>query len=105
MYTRSYPEEDKIAIPEGYGGNAFREDIQEKEERREDGRDDSVSVGSFLDKLLPSSLGNLFSGNLFKNFRLGWEELLILGVAALLFFSREGDKECALMLLLLIFIS
>lgn len=33
------------------------------------------------------------------------EELIILGIAAFLFFSKSGDKECALMLLALIFIS
>ncbi len=32
------------------------------------------------------------------------EDLLILAVAAILFFSKFGDKECALMLLLLLFI-
>ncbi len=101
MYTRSYPEDEIRGVPEGYAGNAFRDEVEEKEDRKEE----SVSAGSFLDKLLPSSLGNLFSGNLLKNFHLGWEELLILAVAALLFFSRDGDKECALMLLILIFIT
>lgn len=32
------------------------------------------------------------------------EDLLILAVAAILFFSKFGDKECALMLLFLLFI-
>lgn len=32
------------------------------------------------------------------------EDLLILALAALLFFSKSGDKECALMLLFLLFI-
>ncbi len=101
MYTRSYPEDEIRVVPEGYAGNAFKDEIEEKEDKNEE----SVSAGSFLDKLLPSSLGKLFSGNPLKSFRLGWEELLILGVAALLFFSRNGDKECALMLLLLVFIT
>lgn len=104
MYTRSYPEDDIRSVPDGYVGNAFREEIERTEEK-EDRKEESVSAGSFLEKLLPTSLGNIFSGNLLKNFHLGWEELLILGVAALLFFSRDGDKECALMLLLLIFIT
>ena len=36
--------------------------------------------------------------------RLSTEDLLILAVAAVLFFSKFGDKECALMLLFLLFI-
>lgn len=33
------------------------------------------------------------------------EELIIIGLAAFLFFSKSGDKECALILLALIFIN
>lgn len=32
------------------------------------------------------------------------EELLLLGLAAFLFLSKDGDKECALILLILVFI-
>lgn len=103
MYTRSYADEERN-VPEGYSGNAFSEKVEEKSQSEPETKD-SVSAGSFFEKLLPASFGNLFSGNLLRNFRLGWEELLIIGVAVLLFFSRDGDKECALMLLLLIFIS
>lgn len=36
--------------------------------------------------------------------KIGTEELLILALAAFLFFSRDGDRECALMLLALLFV-
>ena len=36
--------------------------------------------------------------------KIGSEEILILGIAFFLLFSKNGDKECAIMLLLLIFI-
>ena len=37
--------------------------------------------------------------------RIGAEELMLIGIAAYLFFSKEGDRECAIMLLALIFIT
>ena len=45
--------------------------------------------GSFLGELLP---------------KIELEELIIIGLALFLFFSKDGDRECALMLLALIFI-
>ena len=40
----------------------------------------------------------------FKLPSLSFEDLLILAVAAFLFFSKSGDKECAIMLAVLLFI-
>lgn len=132
MYTRSYyPEGEGIKIPENYDGNAFRE-VETKEEERIVPSEESVKheevlrapwdvsksaeevvvnanagnrgFGSFFDKL---SLNNLtgflpfFKGG---KFSLGNEELLICAIALFLFFSRSGDKECAVMLLLLLWI-
>lgn len=114
MYSRTYPDDNTPAfIPESYGGTALgnnRENyIEDKEEKTEEayeetsakGKDGFLSFGS-----LPSFLTNLFpsfrGGKLFKNF--GTEELLIIGAALLLFFSKEGDKECAILLILLLFV-
>ncbi len=36
--------------------------------------------------------------------KFGIEELLIIGIALFLLFTKDGDKECAIMLLLLIFV-
>ena len=36
---------------------------------------------------------------------IGTEEILIIATAAFLFFSKGGDRECALILLLLLFIN
>ena len=51
----------------------------------------SLFGGKSPDRLLPTKIGT--------------EELLILGIAAFLFFSSEGDRSLALMLLLLLFIN
>lgn len=132
MYSRSYyPENEGIKIPENYDGNAFREkEIKEEEkavsnegspggdgvlrapwdvtERTEEVMSkadaDRHGFGGIFDKL---SLNNLtgflpfFKGG---KFSLGHEEILILAIAAFLLFSHGGDKECAIMLLLLLWI-
>jgi len=131
MYTRSYyPEDGEIKIPEKYDGNAFREEVNEErgEEASEnqpkepqvlrapwDGGETAEEVmaksdgarwgfGGFLDKLPFKGITDalpFFKGG---NFHLGNEEILILAIALFLFFSRGGDKECAVMLLLLLWI-
>ena len=58
---------------------------------------------------LGKGIGDIFAG-LFRGGRifpekLELEDLLIIGIAAFLFFSPSGDKECALILLALIFVN
>lgn len=134
MYTRAYyPEEEKITIPENYDGTALREqpetdeakeptetetplrpswDIPKEIEMKDDESDavmsrpkESDGFFSGLRKKLP--LSNIFGGlDIFRDgsLKLGSEEILLIGVALFLFFTKGGDKECAIMLLLLLFI-
>jgi hypothetical protein len=37
--------------------------------------------------------------------KIGFEEILIIAIAAFLFFSADGDRECALILLALLLIN
>ncbi len=118
MYTRSfYPEtNDKISIPENYDGTAF----MEKEETVKD----SEPVSSDLTKAKSEESEAVFAGfgripllsGLFGkgsplsqlNLRLptiGTEEILLIATAAFLFFSKDGDKESALLLLFLLLIN
>ena len=130
MYTRSYFTEDKkIDIPENYDGNAFRENKSDFDVRREhdievsddcpvnDDTTDSTesssrnAFSSLLEKL---PVKNLFSGFPFSFFKngsgreerryFGTEEILIFIIAAYMFLSKDGDRECAIMLALLLFI-
>ena len=127
MYTRScFPENDGIKIPENYDGNAFREEKKEDpkeaqmaneapigmtwkaaddaDEVMAKGENGQRGLGGFLDKLSPSLITKalpFFKGD---KLSLGSEELLISAIALFLFFSRSGDKECAVMLLLLLWI-
>ena len=127
MYTRSYPEKESgIYIPESYGGTAFREspdnqkNVNEQYEEQRAIREESYGalnedkesvptsggIYGLLNKLpIASVFGNLFSKEKFSLQNFGTEEILIIAAAAFLFFSKEGDKECAIMLILLLFIA
>lgn len=130
MYTRPYDDNVGIVIPESYNGTTFRdggrgepmpepsESIQASAQSVGDAsvwKTDSTvhtenekneQAGSLFGKL---RIGNLFGG-IFENGnfslqKIGAEEILIIATAAFLFFSKDGDKECAIMLLLLIFLT
>lgn len=125
MYSRNYQgeTEDKLKLPANYDGTAFTE--QKIEEIRDTGtpfseseatspaHSESVETGAFgresgiLSGLSRSLFGGLFDGGRL-NLRLpklGVEEILILATAAFLFFSKDGDTECAVLLLLLLLIN
>ena len=130
MYTRSFlGNEEKLTVPENYDGNAFFDTAPQQSSQSippvistetkispgdtipkvtEYGDEEYEECGGVVQmerssplKFLPSSLGNLFK---LDSFKLGSEEILIIAVAAFLFFSKGGDKECALFLLLLLFV-
>jgi hypothetical protein len=125
MYTRTYNENvGEIIIPERYGGTSFGQK-EENEPEKLNASDKSKNPWENEDihteapqkseetveaSANPSKLP--FSGlftSVFKNGTLGLqkigkEELLIIATAAFLFFSKEGDKECAIMLILLLFL-
>ena len=68
----------------------------------------TVEAGGFLssmmDKLPIKSFFSGFDIGKLGLFKIGTEEILIIGLALFLFLSREGDKECAVLLLLLLLI-
>lgn len=112
MYTQIYNKDDeRLNVPEGYNGTAIIDGIHNEPEPEtpEKNADDASTVKAGL-------FGNIFSAPLLKNIlgndgsvlsvfsKIGTEEILILATAAFLFFSGEGDKECAILLLLLLFI-
>ena len=109
MYSRSYYQEDEMHTPPvNYDGTAF----SSGNESGEDG--ETVSAGLNFQPTKPSGSGALFGlSGLFDFFdkdkfslnKIGTEELLILAAAAFLLFSKGGDKECAIILLILLFIN
>ena len=132
MYTRSYyPEEERLTVPEKYDGTALRENVvreqvstpvrEHTEEMRElrapwdiPKEEDTVPVAAEEKKSIASGLferlplGRLLgTKDIFKSSlsKIGTEEILLVGVALFLLFSKNGDKECAIMLLLLLFVN
>ena len=106
MYTRSYyPEGGRMNLPENYDGTAFTDSEApcEVEERNEEFNAESTHSASAPVRI--PILSSLFGDGGIRMPRLGTEEILILATAAFLFFSQDGDKESALILLLLLFIS
>lgn len=123
MYTRPYSDEKSaIVIPESYGGTLFKEEIRESEkaddkvergerltdeeaEEKVHKKEESTEAFSFLSGLrLPSFVTQIFKNGNYSLPKIGTEEILIIATAAFLFFAKEGDKECAIMLLLLLFL-
>ncbi len=130
MYMRNYCQdrEEEILVPENYDGNAFRTNAAnesppsffeqnkidlsaDESNKKVDEAKDTMSYAknerSFLGALKSFIPEGLFSRNGFlKNALLdiGTEEILIIGIALFLFFSKDCDKECALILIFLLFV-
>lgn len=129
MYSRSYyPEsQERINLPGNYDGTAFMERQEEPssdspkevlftENEQSEGEQQvfrhTDDRGSFLSDLGRSPLlsgifgkDGLLGGLGLSMPSIGTEEILIIATAAFLFFSKSGDRECALILLLLLFIN
>ena len=109
IYTRDFPEREcavEVNVPEHYSGTAFADSEPPGEEF--DVHNKTEPTGGFLASV--PFLGKFFPRGIFgtqinSSFKFGTEELLIIAVAAFLFFSKDGDRECALILLALLFIS
>ncbi len=126
MYSRNYyaDSQDGLSLPENYDGTAFMNNAPPdvEEETAQPVFNEAHSASAFErpggpkakphhHNEKPSLLSGIFGHDgLFGNLGLsmpnfGTEEILIIATAAFLFFSKSGDKECALLLLLLLFIN
>ncbi len=116
MYTRSYPERGAGVLPEGYSGSAIREEHEEEPVRTEaenrnpweageDAEPASAEAKSELSGLIGGGfLSDLFRGGKLNIRAIGFEEILIIAAAAYMLISRDGDRECGVMLLILLLI-
>lgn len=134
MYTRNYVDDNiGMSIPQNYDGIAFGTESPDtkntisatmgekkispidlpqpsNDESAPTSADADEAGGIFgnlfgkigLKSFLPGSLGSILS---LDKFKIGKEELLLIGIALFLLFSKEGDKECAIILLLLLFVN
>jgi hypothetical protein len=123
MYTRTYSDDHHgILIPDSYGGTTFTDGLKfeqtppeekESDTRQEETEDVSATpttakkASTSFDESkshLFSFLPNIFNFSNFSLQNLGKEEVLIIAAAIFLFLSKEGDKELAIMLILLLFL-
>lgn len=118
MYTGNYyPTDKEIRVPLDYSGSTFEDervsDERQSSEHHSDATETSAApkgAGIFeslasifpLGRMMPEGVRNALH---LENFKIGTEELLIIALAVFLFLSKEGDKECAIILFLLLFIN
>lgn len=101
MYTRNYYDGGEGAVPRGYDGVALRDEPTSEPVFCEEKIPEKPKENTgFLEGLLASL--NIKLPSLEK---IGYEEILIIAIAAFLFFSADGDRECALILLALLLIN
>ncbi len=114
MYSRSYyPEDNQLpTLPDNYDGIAFADQMDgimtdnEPTSAQSQAREETVPTSgglSFLSGILGK--GGLFGFEGIKMPKIGTEEILIIATAVFLLFSKNGDRECALILLFLLFIN
>ena len=103
MYTRSYTENPPLTLPEGYAGTMLDGDAVSDNASAEQTAEAAAPASGILSGL--GGIGSLFNIKHLGEFKIGTEELLIAAVALFLLFSKNGDKECAIMLLLTLFVS
>ena len=109
MYSRSYyPEDTHPSLPDGYDGVAFSDRIEDipTDVRPQPDQNEAVPTSggaSILSGLFGK--GGLFGIEGIKMPKIGTEEILIIATAAFLLFSKNGDRECALILLFLLFVN
>ena len=123
MYSRSYLPDGsgKVSLPENYDGCAFREEslpqqdeveeislhkeeyVEKKAGQKEETAAVSLGEIPFLSGIFGK--GSLLGGLNLRIPTIGTEEILLIATAAFLFFSKNGDKEVALILLLLLLIN
>ena len=123
MYTRTYADDHSgILIPDSYGGTALSQPhTQQRQPDEDNGKNpweeaqtmtssepaepESTQASAEPTKLhMPAFLTNIFKNSNFGLQKIGTEEILIIAAAAFLLFSKDGDKECAIILLLILFL-
>ena len=119
MYSRNYYDVKRTGmnLPENYVGTAFSDNENgESATSRTESVDAPTEITDTECSVRvrderPSLLSGLFgpdSPAFLRNIKIpeiGLEEILIIATAAFLFMSKDGDRECAVMLLLLLLVN
>ena len=107
MYQSSFIGEPSISVPDGYGGTMLSNDENERasagnvEEAEAKKSEETGLFGNLFRHGIPGIFGGK---SLLGDFKLGTEEILILGAALFLLLSGSRDIECLIILLALLFV-
>ena len=105
MYAASYNDEhESVPLPSGYSGTVLREENSTEVGAVPSEPQKIAEGGSLFSGLFSRELGSLFNVGIFKDFKLGSEEILIIAAAAFLIFSGNPDLECLVILIVLLFV-
>ena len=112
MYSRPYYDEGErsVNLPDNYMGVAFSESVESDASVSEcSSHPEQKCTFTEREEKSAAQRSSLFGeGSIFANLKLpeiGLEEILIIATAAFLFISKDGDRECAVMLLLLLLVN
>lgn len=112
MYSRSYYDEGErsVNLPDNYMGVAFSDSTENDEVQPEcTSHSEQKCARSEVEAAHVCARPSLFGeGSILANLKIpeiGLEEILIIATAAFLFISKDGDRECAIMLLLLLLVN
>lgn len=108
MYAASYNGDGStLSLPDGYSGTMLPKDeeaVETVREIKEDNhKEDCESVGH-SPGIFSGLFGNIAGGSFLRDFKLGSEEILIIGAALFLLLSGSADIECIIILAVLLFI-
>ncbi len=108
MYTRDFFKEGSdVKIPLNYDGTALVQDLQsdnEAIEKCEKIEENKESSPSWSDKIGIKSILPRFKEFFPREFKLGSEELIIIGIIVFLLFTKSADLESIIILAALLFI-
>ena len=102
MYTGRYRSDGDVEIPEGYDGTMLNE--RDAHDAAPSEIDEVGAPAGIFTGILHGGLEKFLGFPLLGEMKIGIEEILIGATALFLLTSHNGDKECAIMLLLLLFV-
>ena len=107
MYSRSFINDEGAFIPDGYGGTLLSGDLHTEEAVGENASEpvSATPKGKDTPSLFPDLFGLFGRGRGPLGIQLGKEEILIIAAALFLFFSEWADRECAILLIIFLFIN
>lgn len=107
MYASNYNSESGIPVPDGYSGTMLPREEETVETVKDVGQskpDEACESAGHFSGIFGGVLGNITGGSFLRDFKLGSEEILIIGAAVFLLLSGSADIECLIILIVLLFI-